>query len=360
MDTSSPQLGSVLVLGGCGFLGHHIAKQALFARDVSMVTVVDVDTSKNRIPGVEYITGSITSKDDLNLAFKTARPTVVFHTVSPGPFSKNNKVFQAVNVNGTKNVIDCVQSFECTKAFVYTSSSSVIHNNRSDLIMATEDAPLVFIPEQTEFYSHTKAIAESLVLAANRNGIRTAAIRPAGLFGEGDTGTVTSVISNAREGKGRLQIGNNSNRFDFTYVENNAYAQLLTARALINSYSTPTLAENTRVDGEAFVITNDEPWHFWTFTRGLAAAAGYPTAEKDVIVVPWRIMMGLAWVLEWGFWIFTFGRQEPRLNRARVKYTTMERTLDMTKAKTRLGYSPQVGMQEGINRSAKWFLESHP
>ncbi|KAF2444072.1 NAD(P)-binding protein [Karstenula rhodostoma CBS 690.94] len=353
-------LGTALVFGGCGFLGHHIAKQLSMAPDVAKVIVFDVDTSKNRLPDVEYISGSITSKAEVDEAFKAVQPKVVFHTVSPGPFRNDNNLFHAVNVEGTKNIISCAQKYDCTKALVYTSSSSVIHDNRSDLIMATELPPVIFMPEQTEYYSHTKAIAETLTLGANRESIRTVAIRPAGLFGEGDTLTVANVIANAREGKGRLQIGDNSNLFDWTYVENNAYAQLLAARALVRSYSEPEKADSDRVDGEAFAITNDEPWHFWTFTRALASAAGYPISEDKVIKVPWRFMMAVAWALEWGFWIFSLGRKAPRLNRARVKYTTMQRTLDISKAKKRLGYRPQVGMQEGVKRSAKWFLESAP
>jgi sterol-4alpha-carboxylate 3-dehydrogenase (decarboxylating) len=360
MDTSSPLLGSVLVLGGCGFLGHHIAKQALLASDVAKVTVLDVDTSKNRIDGVDYIKGSITSKEDVELAFNTAEPTVVFHTVSPDPFSKSNETLTFVNVEGTKIVLSCAQASQSTKALVYTSSSSVIHDNWSDLINATEDAPVIFYPQQPEWYSHTKALAETLVLGANGEKLRTVSIRPAGLFGEGDTMSITSIISNAREGKGRMQIGDGSNVFDWTYVENHAYAQMLAARALVRRYSGPPPAEDERVDGEAFAITNDEPWKFWTFFRGVAAAAGYPTPDKDVIVVPWRLMMCIAWAVEWGYRIFTFGTKEPRLTRARVKYTTMERTLDISKAKKRLGYRPQVSMQEGVNRSAKWFIESHP
>lgn len=77
-----------------------------------------------------------------------------------------------------------------------------------------------------------------------------------------------------------MQIGDNSNLFDWTYVENNAYAQLLAARALMRSYLHRPNAKSERVDGEVFVIMNDEPWHFWTFTRTLAAAAGYPVSEK--------------------------------------------------------------------------------
>lgn len=360
MIDEESSVGTALVFGGCGFLGHHIAKQLTKAPDVTKVFVFDADTSKNRISGVEYISGSITSQDDVDAAFKNVQPKVIFHTVSPGPFLKDNKLFDSVNVGGTKNIIASAQKHSCTRALVYTSSSSVIHDNRSDLIRATEDAPVIFMPEQTEYYSHTKAVAETLVLGANGHDIRTAAIRPAGLFGKGDTGTVTSVISNAREGKGRMQIGDNSNLFDWTYVENNAYAQLLTARALLKSFLHTPGSESDRVDGEAFAITNDDPWHFWTFTRALAAAAGYPVAEDRIIQIPWIVMMGVAWTLEWGYWILSLGSREPRLNRARVKYTTMQRTLDITKAKKRLGYRPQVSMQEGIDRSAKWFLESAP
>lgn len=360
MSDDRLSLGTALVFGGCGFLGHHIAKQLSTAPDVTKVVVFDLNTTKNKITGVEYIAGSITSKEDVERVFKIVQPKVVFHTVSPGPFLKNNNLFYSVNVDGTKAILESAQSSDCTKALVYTSSSSVIHDNRSDLIMATEDAQVIFLPDQTEYYSHTKAIAETLVLGANGQDIRTSAIRPAGLFGEGDTGTVTSVISNAREGKGRMQIGDNSNLFDWTYVGNNAYAQIITARALVRSYVHPPKAESERVDGEAFAITNDEPWYFWTFTRALAAAAGYPIKEENVVKIPWTLMMGVAWLLEWGYWVLSVGRKEPRLNRARVKYTTMQRTLDITKAKIRLRYRPQVGMQEGIERSARWFLESAP
>lgn len=128
----------------------------------------------------------------------------------------------------------------------------------------------------------------------------------------------------------------------------------------MHSFLHPPKAESENVDGEAFAITNDEPWYFWTLTRALAAAAGYPVSEDKIIRAPWTLMMGIAWLLEWGYWILTFGSKEPRLSRARIKYTTMQRTLDITKAKSRLGYRPQVRMQDGIKRSAQWFLEAAP
>ncbi|PVI08693.1 hypothetical protein DM02DRAFT_648021 [Periconia macrospinosa] len=59
-------LGSVFVVGGCGLLGHHIVKYLVERGDATKVTVFDVSTKFNRIEDsmLEYVTGSITSRDD--------------------------------------------------------------------------------------------------------------------------------------------------------------------------------------------------------------------------------------------------------------------------------------------------------
>ena len=77
MDSPPKLLGSVLVFGGSGFLGYHLTKQLSEAPDVSKVTVFDVNTSKNRVNGVEYIEGSIASKVDVEMAFQNAHPNVL-------------------------------------------------------------------------------------------------------------------------------------------------------------------------------------------------------------------------------------------------------------------------------------------
>lgn len=149
------------------------------------------------------------------------------------------------------------------------------------------------MPQQTELYSHTKALAEELVLKANNiGGIRTCAIRPAGMFGEGDRTTIGNIIGSAKEGKNKIQIGDNSKLFDWTYVGNNVYPQLLAARALLRSHTEPQ-PDDRKVDGEAFVITNDNPWPFWDFTRAVGAAAGYPVKKEDV----WTIPAGFMWAV---------------------------------------------------------------
>jgi sterol-4alpha-carboxylate 3-dehydrogenase (decarboxylating) len=196
---SPTALGSVLVLGGCGFLGHHLVQKLLEADDVSHVTVFDVNISSQRREGARYIAGSINSREDLMNALQEAKPQVVFHTISP-PAIGAETLFHKVNVDGTRLLLQCVQECGFVKALVYTSSSSVVHDNHSDLVNVTEELPLLFAPQQIWFYSHTKALAEEMILKANNvGGVLTCSIRPAGLFGEGDRTTTGNMISSAKE-----------------------------------------------------------------------------------------------------------------------------------------------------------------
>ena len=70
--------------------------------------------------------------------------------------------------------------------------------------------------------------AEKLVLQANgaQGTLATCALRPSGIFGEGDVTFWPTVIAKANQGKMRFIIGNGKNLVDFTYVGNVAQAHL--------------------------------------------------------------------------------------------------------------------------------------
>lgn len=208
-----------------------------------------------------------------------------------------------------------------------------------------------------------QAEAESLVLAANRttssltkSTLLTVAIRPAGIFGEGDVQMIPALLKVYADGMTGFQLGDNDNMFDFTYVRNVAHGHLLAASALLQTLSLhPTLPLDTeRVDGEAFFITNTEPVYFWDFTRAVWAAAGNDKGTEHVWVIRRETGLLIGAILEWGMWLI--GRT-PKLSRRQVKYSCMTRYYDCGKARRRLGYQPIVGLGEGIVRSVKWFQD---
>jgi sterol-4alpha-carboxylate 3-dehydrogenase (decarboxylating) len=73
----------ILVLGGCGALGHHIIKQLLENKKALDVTAFDICTDVNRVPGAKYVRGSMVSETDVRTVLETVKPKVIMHTVSP-------------------------------------------------------------------------------------------------------------------------------------------------------------------------------------------------------------------------------------------------------------------------------------
>ena len=159
-STSKP-LGSVLVVGGCGFLGHHLVNQLCSSAEASSIAVLDLCTSRNRVEDasytVKYHDADITSKSSIILIFEEVRPDVVFHTVSPAMTDPNKARLRKVNVEGTKNLVE-VAGKVGVKSFVYTSSASVISDAKTDLMNADERWPYVPAEKQMEYYTQTKVL----------------------------------------------------------------------------------------------------------------------------------------------------------------------------------------------------------
>ena len=192
MDQSKKLIdsGTVLVVGGCGFLGWHIVNQLLnfpsetdpsaalpmpkgdprfecpslrgrYPTYKAKVSVVDLRTTSNRLPGAEYYDGDITSVESMLSVFRAVKPDVVIHTASPSMLEGNKPLLRKVNVDGTKTLLEVAGGEhgdwggKC-KSFVYTSSSSVVHDTQSNLINVDEEWPYVRGKQQLEYYSETK------------------------------------------------------------------------------------------------------------------------------------------------------------------------------------------------------------
>ncbi|KAF6796324.1 3-beta hydroxysteroid dehydrogenase/isomerase [Colletotrichum sojae] len=367
MSTEKPSaapipLGKVLVVGGNGFLGHHVVNQ-LLAGDrwsVTSVSVIDLRCANNRNPGASYHEADITDTDKIKSILEDIKPDVVIHTASPAPQADGavaKDLFRRVNIDGTASIIAACQAAS-VKTLVYTSSASIISDNSSDLINADERWPVIRGEQQSEYYSETKAAAEELVLQANRQDpypLLTAAIRPAGIFGEGDTMATHQLVKIYREGKTGVQLGDNDNLFDFTYVGNVAHAHMLAARLLLATAASSTAPlDHEKVDGEAFLITNDSPIYFWDFARAIWRAAGSERGTEHVWTIPREIGIVLGFASEV---FFTIIGKPPIFNRQRNIYSCMTRYYNINKAKRLLGYRPIVSLDQGIKRGVKWFLD---
>ena len=153
---SAASLGKVLVTGGCGFLGHHIVKMIVNRHPQTQVAVLDLRTSLNRISSskVSYHDGDITNAEAVKSLISSIKPDVIIHTAGANLIAKD-EIHLKVNVGGTKNLLEAAKQAG-VKAFVYTSSASVIFNPKTELINADETWPFCMGKEQPEYYTTTK------------------------------------------------------------------------------------------------------------------------------------------------------------------------------------------------------------
>lgn len=149
-------LGKVIIVGGCGFLGHHIVNYIVERHPQTQIAVIDLRTNSNRnaSPNVSYHDGDITDLAAMTELFSKIKADGVIHTASPH-FMLKPEIQEKVNVGGTKNLVKAAQDTG-VKAFVYTSSASVILDAVEPLINADERWPLVTGDAQPEFYTTTK------------------------------------------------------------------------------------------------------------------------------------------------------------------------------------------------------------
>ncbi|KAI1112397.1 sterol-4-alpha-carboxylate 3-dehydrogenase [Nemania sp. NC0429] len=360
-DRSGQTLGAVMVIGGTGFLGHHIVDLLLQRYPNSAISVADRSVNRNRRPpadGVRYFQLDITQAAAVSALFNNVHPDVVIHTASPLPqldISPTRDVYDKVNVGGTQTIIAACHQYH-VKALVYCSSASVVCDHTSDVVNADEGRPRVRGRHQPEYYAESKCQAEDLVIAANgtQYPLRTAVIRPSAIFGEGDLMTVPRLIDIYRQRRMYFQVGQNRNLFDFTYVQNVAHGHLLAAERLLACATSDGDAVKDDVGGQCFFITNGSPVFFWDFARTVWVQAGCRYDMRRVWVLPRFVAMILAFLSEV---FFALIGKPATFNRQRVSFSCMTRYYNISKAKDRLGYEPLVALDEGIRRSVKWFLE---
>lgn len=244
-------LGSVLVVGGCGFLGYQVVSVLVKEPNCS-VSVLSRNPDQPRITGVSYYACDITEINSLRPLLLELQPRIIINTASPMFYEDkvDKALLHHVNVADTQNLLDVAKSTKSVKAFIHTSSSSVHADSEFQFI--TEEAPLLDNSSNSSAYVITKALADMMILRANCQELRTLCLRPPTIYDERDSQLIPGVLAILRDKKTHIQLDDNTNLYDGIYVGNAASAHVMTAKTLLmNDVS------GLKVDGEAFFITDD-------------------------------------------------------------------------------------------------------
>lgn len=202
------------------------------------------------------------------------------------------------------------------------SSASVIHDGVNKLVMADETYSILKLPQETEYHFYTRDIAEQLLQEANRKhgNMLTVAVRPMSMFGVRDVQQLPNMLKVYHGGETNVQLGDNWKRFDFMYVGNFAYAHILALTKLLDTLNMSEIPQKKRMQREAFIATNDDPYHFWDYARVVWAAAEDTSNPRNAWVLSASLVLTMAYLLEWIFWLLFRSKKQPNLTRQEVKF----------------------------------------
>lgn len=216
----------------------------------------------------------------------------------------------AANVEGTRNVL---LSFPGAR-FVHVSTASVYDPHRPTVLATEDQAP---VRRYQNGYGASKAAAERLVTANRQDAV---ILRPHAVYGSGDPTLLPRVLSAVR-GNRLIAVGDGTQRISLTSVTNLAAACLLAA--------------DTDAHG-VFNISDAQPVLLADALRDILAARAIPARVQ---FVPLAVAWPLACAAEATHTLLR-RRTPPRLTRYAVTHLAHERTLDITAARTALGYRP--------------------
>jgi nucleoside-diphosphate-sugar epimerase len=331
-----------LVTGGGGFLGRYIVEQLVMRGDRVRSFGRGAYPELEAL-GVDVVRGDIA---DMNAVVKACEGIdCVFHAAAVAGVGVRRDEFMGTNVMGAVTVISACR-LQGVSRLVYTSSPSVVFAG-DDQRGIDESVGYAFdwLRQRGAHYSHSKAMAESAVLAANGDGLRACALRPHLIWGPRDNHLIPRLIDRARRGRLR-RVGDGTNLVDVCYVENAAAAHLAAADALADA--------NSPVAGKAYFISQGEPVNCWQWIDEVLALAGLPPIRKSIsFKSAWRLGAACEAVYR-----MLRLRSEPPMTRFLAAQLARSHWYDISAARRDFGYEPRISTAEGMRRLGQWLRES--
>jgi len=226
MNTKEESIGRkhVLVTGGAGFIGSHLADKLM--ENKARARVFDnlssgcqenvrrwLDNSE-----FEFLKGDLLNKQDTKRAVENCE--VVFH-LAANPEVRLSSVSPDVhfeqNIVATNNLLEAVRKSGIAKSFVFTSSSTV-YGEASQIPTPENYAPL----EPISVYGASKMASEALIMAyAHTYGFNTVIYRLANIIGpRSKHGVIHDFIEKLRFNPYELEIlGDGTQAKSYLYVD---------------------------------------------------------------------------------------------------------------------------------------------
>ncbi|MDA0734522.1 MAG: GDP-mannose 4,6-dehydratase [Chloroflexi bacterium] len=304
---------TALVTGGAGFIGSHLVDRLLTeGHKVAVIDNLSTGKLKNLNSAATFYHVDITHSSVQDI-FQREQPDVVFHLAAQISVSESTKdpVHDGeINVIGTLRLLEAVRHSGIEK-FIYSSTGGALYGDPTENPCA-EQTPIVPLSP----YGLSKYIAEQYVELYHRlYHLNYTILRYGNVYGprqdpHGEAGVVAIFSQAMLEGKQPHIFGEGDQERDFVYVGDVVEANI---RAM------------TKGDGSAYNIGTGQGTNVNRIFEAL----------RDIIKYKWDA--------------------EHRAGRPGEVYKI---SLECQKAYNELGWSPQVGLEEGLEQTAEFFRKA--
>lgn len=333
----------ILVTGATGFIGSHLTGRLTGSgqRVRCLVRTSSPTVARDYLAhlGAELAFGDLTQP--ASLAAAVAGATTVFHLGGGGSLGMSEQTARAMNVEGTRNILQASVASGSVRRFVHQSTCGVMGDTHGRAV----DETFPCRPEDN-VYARTKTEAEQVALSF-RDRLVLNVVRFPGVYGpplvRDDAARVSGVtpllmiLATVQSGQWRY-IGDGGSLNDWLYIDDAVEGLRLVAER--------------GAAGETYIISSGAGVSMVQAIEAVARALGVAAPRGHIPVAAARIVAAAAELIARPL------RREPPLRREMVDAFLVSRTFDISRARRSLGYEPTVGIDEGMARAVAWYREN--
>jgi len=322
----------ILVTGATGFIGKAYVR-ALVAEnrgyDICCAVRRTSDIDELRSLGLKSVHFDLDDPDTFEPAVK-GMDTVV-HFAANFNFHATRRSLQKYNVEATMMLAEaCIR--RGVEHFIYCSSTESV----GVVVNGTEVSD--YRPDDE--YGRSKRDAERILLTMkDERNLPVTIVRPSGVFGPGDRYVFKETIEAVDHGVVKALPGSGKDVIHFTFIDD-------IIQGFLKITGNPTSV------GQIYILCSDKPQTYNEMFETIAKELGRKASIHHVPV--WMGRIGLPLLR---LYYRTRGIDLFPLRRDVERKLTSSRSYLNSKAKTELGFKPEVEFGEGVRRTIAWMKE---
>lgn len=325
-----------MVTGAHGFMGSNLTR-VLREEGYDVRACVRPGGNFSTLEGIDAERFEADLTDPSALASACKGIDVIFHLASCTHEWNWWPVYKRINVDGTRDLLEGAVAAG-VKRIVYMSSLAIHHfHGITDGHEETPQDGFLF-----EGYARSKIEAEQILKSYHDAGkIEVVIIRP-GTFPYGPNDQTHIRVFDTMYQGGWAYVNGGRALVSTVYIDNLAHALILAA-------------QKPEAAGNAYIIADDYRLTWRAFSEAFIKALG---GKPVRLSAPLWLVYPLGWMLETIYRTLRI-KKPPFVTRYTVSLAGKDFYFLPARAEKELGYKPKISWEEGVQRTAQWYLEKH-